>query len=235
MELVRVPAGRFAMGSPDGERERDRDEGPRSAVRIERPFWMGIHEVTQRQYEAVAGRNPSHFRGETRPVERVSWNDAVEFCRMLSARTGRKARLPTEAEWEDACRAGTTTRFSFGDSYADLHRYGNYADRSAQGFFHADPEHDDGHAQTAPVGSYRPNAFGLHDMHGNVSEYCADVYRPRYDAPPAPEPKDPVLRVIRGGAWCDPARFCRSADRNARGQTSGGLDYGFRIVVEADP
>jgi formylglycine-generating enzyme required for sulfatase activity len=238
MTFVLIPAGEFVMGSPEHEGGRDRDEGPRRRVTISRPFYMGVYEVTQEQYEAVMGENPSHFKGARNPVEMVSWDDAVAFCRKLSARTDRTIRLPTEAEWEYACRAGTRTRFSFGNSEAELHRYGNYCDRSnTGGFGHQDKAHDDGYDKTAPVGSFRPNAFGLHDMHGNLQELCWDLYQKDYRGLETVDPKGPktgsygVKYVKRGGGWPDPPRFCRSADRNWKGFASGFIDCGFRVVV----
>ncbi|MEI7836387.1 MAG: formylglycine-generating enzyme family protein, partial [Planctomycetota bacterium] len=153
MELVLIPAGTFTMGSPDGENGRRPDEGPQREVTISKAFHMGVYEVTQEQYEAVMGKNPSEFKGAKNPVECVSWDDAVEFCKKLSAKTGKTVRLPTEAEWEYACRAGTKTGFSFGDDYADLHKYGNYCDESnTNGLEWQDKEHNDGHDKTAPVG-----------------------------------------------------------------------------------
>ena len=227
MKLVKIPAGEFMMGSPSGEANRDSDE-QLHRVRIGKPFYMGVYEVTQEQYEAVIGENPSAFKGAKKPVERVSWHDAKAFCEALSSRTGRLVCLPTEAEWEYACRAGTKTRFSFGDSDAALYRYGNYCDASnTSGLNWKDKKHNDGHDKTAPVGSYSPNAWGLYDMHGNVWEWCSDWYGKDYYAK-ANNSRDPEgpssgsCRVIRGGSWSIGARFCRSAYRirNYPGRTA---------------
>ncbi len=235
LRLALIPAGRFLMGSPAGEKDRDRDENPHE-VTLSRPFYLGVYEVTQEQYQAVIGRNPSHFKGARNPVEMVSWEDATAFCKRLSEKTGKTVRLPTEAEWEYACRAGSSARFSFGASEADLHKYGNYCDRSnTSGLGHQDVAHDDGHDKTAPVGSYAPNAFGLFDMHGNLSELCFDWYQDSYRNLKAIDPTGPAQgtgRVRRGGGWPDPARYCRSADRNYRSPTAGFIDYGFRVAVD---
>ena len=154
LEMVKIPGGKFTMGSPEDEEGRDEDEGPQRDVNVP-AFFMGKFEVTQEQYEEVMGNNPSHFKGDKRPVERVSWNDADEFCKKLSQKTGRTYRLPSEAEWEYACRAGTTTRFHFGENITpDLANYDNKI------------------RETTPVGKFRSNAFGLYDMHGNVWEWC---------------------------------------------------------------
>jgi formylglycine-generating enzyme required for sulfatase activity len=177
MKLNLIPPGEFAMGSPKSEPGRWDDE-TQHLVKITKPFYLSAHEVTQAQYEQVMGKNPSYFSvsgngkgrvsGDTSqlPVERVSWNDAVEFCRKLSDEEGVEYRLPTEAEWEYACRAGTTTAYSFGNDVAQLGEYAWYADNSE----------NTSHA----VGEKKPNAWGLYDMHGNVWEWCQDWFGP-YD------------------------------------------------------
>ncbi|MDJ0677530.1 MAG: bifunctional serine/threonine-protein kinase/formylglycine-generating enzyme family protein, partial [Calothrix sp. MO_167.B42] len=169
LEMVQIPGGTFTMGSPAGEAQRDSDEGPQRQVRVP-GFFMGRYEVTQAQYQAIMGKNPSNFKGEKRPVERVSWNDAVEFCQHLSQKTGRTYRLPSEAEWEYACRAGTTTPFYFGETITtDLVNYNrNYPYGSAPKGEYRE--------QTTDVGKFPPNAFGLYDMHGNVWEWCQDTW-----------------------------------------------------------
>ncbi|MCD6365194.1 MAG: formylglycine-generating enzyme family protein [Planctomycetes bacterium] len=233
MRLVRIPAGTFMMGSASGEAGRFSNEGPQHRVTITQPFYMGVHEVTQEQYRSVMGRNPSKFQGADKPVERVSWNDAMKFCERLSAKTGKKFHLPTEAQWEYACRAGATTRFSFGDEDAELHKYGNYCDKSnTDGIEWQDKDNDDGYDKTAPVGSFRPNAWGLYDMHGNVLEWCADWYGP-YLGDSVSDPAGPPSgsqKVYRGGCWFLDARRCRSADHSGLepGRRIGNL--GFRIV-----
>ena len=171
---------------------------------IGKPFYLGIHQVTQHQYFAVMGASPSrfsdsNFSNANHPVENVSWNDAREFCDRLSKKTGKKARLPTEAEWEYACRAGTTTAFNTGDNL-----------RPDQANFN-----ESGKTQTVPVGSYPANALGLFDMHGNVWEWCSDWYG-NYPEGAAIDPKGPERgssRVLRGGSWNDSPVICRSAHR----------------------
>ena len=196
---------------------------------------MGIYEVTQEQYEKVMRKNPSGFKGAKNPVEQVSRNDASEFCRKLSAQSGVEVRLPTEAEWEYACRAGTTTAYSFGDDGKVLHRYGNYRDRSNtdqlpwQG-----KAYGDGHDKTAPVASFLPNAWGLHDMHGNVWEWCQDWYdKDYYDKSPASDPPGPrsaSYRVLRGGSWDLNPAFCRSAQCGGYYPSTTMRDLAVRVV-----
>jgi WD40 repeat protein len=225
MKLRLVPAGEFTMGSPRTESYRGDDE-TQHRVTLTKPFYLGVTEVTQEQYQKVMGTNPSHFKGPQNPVETVFWADAVEFCRKLSAMPAEKTaghlyRLPTEAEWEYACRSGTTTAYGFGD---DASRLGDY------GWFDGNPAHR--------VGEKKPNAWGLYDMHGNVWEWCQDWY----GAYPSGSATDPtgarggsfrVIRVIRGGSWISSARVCRSADRSrdAPGYRSSGL--GFRVLRSA--
>ena len=219
MKLVYIPAGEFMMGSNKG----DSDEKPVHKAKITRPFYMGIHEVTQAQYEAVMGTNPSGFKGASNPVEEVSWNDCVEFCKRLSRKTGRTLRLPTEAEWEYACRAGATSRFCFGDSDSGLGEYAWYGNNSG--------------GKTHPVGGKKANAFGLYDMHGNVWEWCADWYDGGYyKQSPTDDPRGPrggKTRVLRGGSWDGTPWFCRSALRGGLNPTDTCLDLGFRVVALA--
>jgi len=192
---------------------------------------MGLYEVTQAQFQAVMGSNPSKLAGASRPVEMVTWTEAAEFCERLAQTTGRTVRLPTEAEWEYACRAGTKTRYSFGDNDADMYQYGNYADRTCTKPFGGpkDEAHSDGHEQTAPVGSFKPNPWGLYDMHGNVWEWCADRGADSYD-PGAAAAEN--TRGLRGGCWNRPAAACRSAYRNRNAMDFRGQNIGFRVVVE---
>ena len=223
MSLVLIPAGEFTMGSPPGEEQRAKNEGPQHRVRITQPFYMGKHQVTQEQFEAVTGANPSCFTDPQNPVERVSWNDAGEFCRKLSSRTRTELRLPTEAEWEYACRAGSTTRFHFGDGDGQLSEYGWYRGNSG--------------SKTHPVGQKTPNAWGLCDMHGNVWEWCGDWYS-GYGSGTASDPKGPTSgkhRVLRGGSWGNDPRYCRSADRYGSDPTGAGNGDGFRVVVSPRP
>jgi len=222
MKLVWIPPGEFMMGSPNDEEGRFDNEGPQHVVRIAQGFYMGIHEVTQEQYKAVTGNNPSDFKGPKNPVEQVSWNDAMAFCKRLSAQTGMAVRLPTEAEWEYACRAGTTTRFCFGDQARDLDSVAWYAANS------------DG--KTRSVGLKKPNAFGLYDMHGNVWEWCADCYDEEYyGKSPVEDPQGPAeakYRVLRGGSWRNGPRHSRSAQRFMLDPPGKNNPDGFRVVVE---
>jgi len=227
LELVWIPAGEFMMGSPSTEAQRDNDEGPRHRVKITKGFWMGKHEVTQAQWESVMGNNPSRFKGSDNPVEQVSWNDCQEFLKKLARQTGQRFRLPTEAEWEYACRAGTETVFHYGDSLSSRqanfngnHPYGG----ASKGTYVK---------KTTSVGSYRPNAFGLYDMHGNVWEWCYDWKRD-YSSGTHTDPQGPSsgsYRVLRGGSWGSYAGICRSAYR-INGTPDDGDDRsgGFRIV-----
>jgi formylglycine-generating enzyme required for sulfatase activity len=218
MEFVLIPAGTFQMGANDSAAYGD--EKPVHTVRITQPYYMGKYEVTHGQWQAVMGNNPSKFTGDSnRPVENVSWDDVQEFIRRLNAREGGATyRLPTEAEWEYAARAGTTTRWSFGDDASQLGRYVWY-DGNARG-------------QTHPVGQLQPNPWGLYDMHGNVWEWVQDWYG-NYTSSTAVDPAGPStgsLRVLRGGGWGSPARICRSALR--RGGAPGFRDVylGVRLL-----
>lgn len=231
-ELVLIPAGKFLMGSLDSEPQRDDDEGPQHRVTISRPFYMGKFEVTQAQWQAVMGSNPSCFKGDgDLPVERVSWNDCVEFCRKLASKTGRTVRLPSEAEWEYACRAGTTTPFHFGRTIStDQANYDwNYTyGTGVKGAWQV----------TTPVGSFPASAWGLHDMHGNVWEWCEDVYHDSYAGAPTDGSAwtsggNQDDRLLRGGGWYGNPWFCRSANRvRYRSDDRYGLS-GFRVVVVA--
>ncbi len=231
MKLVLIPAGTFTMGSPKTEKGRDNNEGPQREVTITKPFYMGIYEVTQEQHEVVMGKNPSKFKGPKKPVQQVSWDDATPFCKGLSKKTGKTVRLPTEAEWEYACRAGSKTAFCFGDDEEQLDDYAWY-----RGFWRS---------KTHPVGRKKPNAWGLYDMHGNVWEWCSDWYDPYANAK-AVDPQGPDsrgFRVYRGGSCTSIATDCRAASRG-RGtpdyrsipdDREGYWGYcGFRVVVEVN-
>ncbi len=219
MNMVAIKPGRFVMGSPSGEGSYE--ERPAHPVEITQPFWLGQTEVTQAQWQAVMGNNPSFFNGPDRPVETVSWNDATEFCKRLSDKTGMTFRLPTEAEWEYACRGGTTTAYSFGESEASLAEFA-WFDLNSQG-------------STRPVATRKPNPWGLYDMHGNVREWVADWYGLDYYRsspirnPPGPDSGE--VRVLRGGGW-----FCKSYDcrSSCRGYETPVLVYhtcrGFRAA-----
>ncbi|MCY2931807.1 MAG: formylglycine-generating enzyme family protein [Planctomycetota bacterium] len=225
MKLAVIRAGTFTMGSPEDEADRRTDEGPPHAVTISKPFCMGMYEVTQEQYEAVTGRNPSTFKGKQNPVENVSWDDAVEFCKKLSQKTGKTVRLPTEAQWEYACRAGSKTAFSYGDD-ADYRNLGDYA-------WNAGNSGGSPH----PVGGKKPNAWGLYDMHGNVWEWCADWYAESYVNPGALDPQGPGAgtgRVLRGGGWIYHAPRCRSAHRDWGAPDLRDSSDGFRVITDSD-
>jgi formylglycine-generating enzyme required for sulfatase activity len=235
MDLVWVPAGSFVMGSPPGEEGRqpnDSDEDPQHLVTISRGFWLGRCEVTQEQWARVTGRqSPAHFAGSRHPVESVSWDEVRSFLHVLNQSAGADCyRLPTEAEWEYACRAGGHEPFAFGGDAGLLHRYawfeGNAGDVSGRP------------GRTRPVGLLQPNRWGLHDMHGNVWEWCADRYAAGYYAEsPRDDPDGPSTgrrRVKRGGGWFYPWYRCRSADR-ARGEPDArSSSVGFRLVRKPD-
>jgi formylglycine-generating enzyme required for sulfatase activity len=222
MKRVLIPSGKFMMGSPKDEKDREDSEGPQREVTISKPFYMGVYAVTQEQYEQVMGKNPSNFKGAENPVENVSWNDAAEFCKKLSQKTGTSVRLPTEAEWEYACRAGSKTRFSYGDDndYANLGDYAWYGQNSDN--------------KTHPVGQKKPNAFGLYDMHGNVWEWCSDWYG-AYEDKAQTDPTGPAsgsARVLRGGGWIYDPQVCRSAYRARGDPDNRGSVFGFRVVLD---
>jgi len=223
MEFVLIPAGKFMMGSPETGKDRRANE-TQHEVTISKPFYMGRYEVTQEQYEAITGMNPSHFKGAKNPVETVSWEDAQEFCKKLSAKTGKTVQLPTEAQWEYACRAGTKTRFYSGDADGDLDGVGWYDSNSGN--------------TTHPVGEKKPNSWGLYDMHGNVWEWCQDWYG-EYAAGAATDPQGAAsgpFRVLRGGCWRGNPESCRSAYRyNSPPGYRVNLDGGFRVVLAGPP
>jgi len=269
IKLKRIPAGKFLMGSPDGEG--DTDEHPQHEVRITRPFYLGVTEMTRGQFRFFVdetgykteaekdGKGGSGWNEETKkfeqnpkftwqnagfvqtdeqPLVNVSWNDAQEFTTWLSQKEGKTYRLPTEAEWEYACRAGTKTAYSSGDDPESLAALANIADRTAKEKY---PERTtiaarDGYVHTAPVGRFRANAFQLYDMHGNVWEWCQDGYdRAYYNHSTADDPRGPSgasRRVFRGGSWSDDPRDCRSANRNGGGPASRGSHMGFRLAVD---
>jgi formylglycine-generating enzyme required for sulfatase activity len=241
MKLARIPAGEFMMGgdeSPeevarkcDGKAEWFQSEQPQHKVRITRPFYMGACEVTQAQYEAIMGQNPAYLKGQDNPVEMVSWTNATEFCKRLSQKEGMEYRLPTEAEWEYACRAGSTTPFYTGGTisteqanYDANYTYGNGSKGEYRG-------------KTIAVGGFPPNGFGLYDMHGNVWEWCQDGYDAGYyEKSAAEDPKGPASadsRVLRGGSWLDNPGYARSAYRNWNPPSCWYFPYGCRVVMSA--
>ncbi len=234
MKFVRIKAGEFVMGTRVNEPNSQSDEWPQHRVRITKPFMMGRYEVTQGQYQAVMGVNPSRFSrradSDDRPVENVSGDDAMEFCRRPSEKEGKSYRLPTEAEWEYACRAGVATAYCFGDDPSELNRYGWFDANSAN--------------VTHPVGEKRANAWGLYDMYGNVGEWCGDCYDEDYYArSPAADPTGPAIqpgylpyRVLRGGSWDSNPQNCRSGCRSGYRSRSApdvrdGL-IGFRLCLD---
>jgi len=231
IEMVFIPAGEFMMGSPSGESGRDDDEGPRHRVRITKPFYLGKYEVTQRQWQRVMGSNPSHFKGDRNPVENVSWND----CREFLSHAGDGLRLPSEAEWEYACRAGTHSPYSWGETWEPSrcmaeNNVGSDAD-SGVAYYR---EHGLPVGSTAPVGSFDPNPWGLYDMPGNVWEWCWDWYDSGYYArSPGSDPQGPSSRssrVLRGGSWDHGSGRCRCAYRHY-GMPNYADDYvGFRAA-----
>jgi formylglycine-generating enzyme required for sulfatase activity len=200
----------------------DRYEMPAHEVTLAQPFYMGKFEVTQEQYEKITKSNPSHFKGARNPVEGVSWDDAQAFCKQMSQKTGRSVRLPSEAEWEYACRAGTSTWFYNGDRNEDLRRVGWYDKNSAD--------------RTHPVGEKEPNVFGLYDMHGNVWEWVEDDWHDDYTGAPTDgsawiETHRGDGRVLRGGSWFGSAGVCRSACRLWFGPVNRDVIFGFRVVL----
>jgi formylglycine-generating enzyme required for sulfatase activity len=240
--VVFIPPGTFWMGSPTNEVDRIPDEGPQTAVTISRGYWMGKYEVTQGEYLAVMDANPAYFTTNfgypqdlSLPVDSVSWNDATNYCGQLTQReraAGRIAancvyRLPTEAEWEYACRAWTSTRFSYGDDpgYTNLTDYAWFTGNS---WYSSEKD-----GITHPGGQKEPNLWGLYDMHGNLAEWCQDWYG-EYPGGLAVDPQGPPTsfgRVIRGGNWGDNAKDCRVAVRGGVDPTDFGFKIGFRVVL----
>jgi formylglycine-generating enzyme required for sulfatase activity len=245
LEMVLIPAGEFMMGSPDSDKGAAKDEKPQHRVRITRPFYLGKYPVTQEQWTALMSTNPSHFSGPRNPVEEVSWDDCQSFFTRLNQKVAEgtiqhgdyshgsgpslgpkkagagKFQLPTEAQWEYACRAGTTTIFCFGDDESGLNEYGWY-DKNSGGTSH-------------PVGEKKPNAWGLYDMHGNIWQWCEDWYDPAYYAhSPTDDPDGPATgteRVSHGGCWFSPARSARSANHGRIEAAHRGSHLGFRAAM----
>jgi formylglycine-generating enzyme required for sulfatase activity len=229
MEFVWIPPGVFKMGSPESERCHKKHEGPVHKVEISRGFWMGKYEVSQGQWEPVMGFNPSKFKGFSKPVEEVSWNDVQDFIRKLNDRIRHNSyRLPTEAEWEYACRAGTRTSFNTGTciSTKQANYNGHYSFTGCEkGSFRN---------STVDVGSFPPNNWGLHDMHGNVYEWCSDRYNLRgYSDSRLKDPQGPSegkFRVLRGGSWIFPDYSLRCASRAGHYPDYQVNCIGFRLV-----
>jgi formylglycine-generating enzyme required for sulfatase activity len=225
LELVRIEPGSFTMGSPESEADHDLSEEPQHKVTINKAFYVGKYEVTQKQWGVKRGPL-SQFKGENLPTDGASWGDAKGWCADISKELGIVVRLPTEAEWEYACRAGTTTPWSSGATLTT----------DVANFKAANLEH------TSPVGSHKANAWGLYDMHGNVWEWCEDTLQPDYTGAPADgspwiDAQNKYNRVRRGGSWSDPAGNCRSAVRFGSAGSEKEPDMrnnqvGFRVVVE---
>ncbi|MGH7169154.1 MAG: SUMF1/EgtB/PvdO family nonheme iron enzyme [Gemmataceae bacterium] len=229
MTFAWIPPGTFLMGSPPKEPERGGDNETPHFVTLPDGFYLGIHAVTQAQWQAMMGNNPSHFKGENLPVDTASWQDSQKFCKKFSQRDGKHYRLPTEAEWEYACRAGTTTPFHFGKTInTDQVNYNgsNYPyGKGKKGVYRR---------QTTTVGSFPPNPWGLFDMHGNIWEWCQDWYGPYENS----RTKDPSRtkkvsksdRVLRGGSYDYFAWFCRAAARSWNPPNFRGSAQGFRVA-----
>ncbi|MEH2413537.1 formylglycine-generating enzyme family protein [Nostoc sp.] len=228
LDMVEILGGSFNMGSPPDENDQTKNEEPQHAVNVP-AFFIGKFEVTQEQYQQIMGSNPSDFKGAKRPVEHVSWNDAVDFCKKLSQKAGRKYRLPSEAEWEYACRAGTTTPFHFGETITtELANYNGY-------FTYASAPQGKYRQETTEVGSFPPNAFGLYDMHANVWEWCQDTGHGSYEGAPSDGSAwidTDQNRMLRGGSWTFIPIYCRSASRLDTYGDVGiiGDVVGFRVV-----
>jgi formylglycine-generating enzyme required for sulfatase activity len=231
IEMVYVPGGTFLMGSPETEIGRNRSEGPQHQVTVA-PFFLGRYPITQAQWQAVMGRNPSRFRGENRPVERVSWNYAVAFCKKLSELTGKNYHLPSEAQWEYACRAGTITPFYFGETITP--ELANYRGEHTYGFALRGIYRQ----ETTDVGLFPPNAFGLYDMHGNVWEWCADNWHDDYNGAPTDgsvwqEGEEGGDRLFRGGSFYLNPGFCRAANRRRYSSGDRNVWIGVRVAAVA--
>ena len=231
MKLKLIPAGEFMMGSPESESDRT-DNELQHRVRITQPYYLGVTEVTQGQWFSVMKTKPweneqNVKEGDNYPATFVSWEDAVEYCRKLSASEGKQYRLPTEAEWEYACRGGQSTAYSFGNRPSLLGNYGWFSENA----------YDIGEKYAHEVGTKNPNPFGLHDMHGNLWEWCSDWYEPGYYAlSPGSDPQGPSrgsIRVYRGGSWLIVAAYCRAASRDGGGPTSRGSHMGFRLALSS--
>ncbi len=242
LEMVYIPGGKFMMGSKEGEG--DKDEHPQHEVTVPE-FFISKYPITQVQWRGVASLpkvkrklkpNPSGFKGDNLPVEQVSWHDAVEFCARLSRETGRKYRLPSEAEWEYACRAGTQTPFHFGETITD--KLANY---NATYTF-ADEPKGEYRGEITEVGNFSPNSFGLYDMHGNVWEWCEDVWHKNYNEAPRDgsawilgSDNENHSRLLRGGAWYDYPDYCRAGIRNRNAPVFDYNLIGVRVVCGGAP
>ncbi len=242
LEMVAIPRGTFMMGSPDSEIDRFSDEDPQHEVMVQ-TFFLGKYPITQAQWQAIMGNNPSHFKDDDNlPVDSVSWLDATDFCQKLSQETGRNYRLPTEAQWEYACRAGTKTPFHFGETISsEVVNYQaqdwEYEGKTYPGKY-GSGQLGEYREKTTPVGSFSTaNRFGLYDMHGNVWEWCLDRWHDSYEGAPIDgsawlsDNQSPSY-VARGGSWDNRPRFCRSATRNYNNPDSSNDVIGFRVMCE---
>ena len=217
MKLAYIPSGAFYMGSPPEQKGRQSDE-LKHQVKLTRSFCIGVTEVTQARWNAVMGSNRSHFKGNDLPVEKISFKEALKFCKRLSKKDGKTYRLPTEAEWEYACRAGLTGRFSGNGNIDEM----AWSKANSEG-------------RTHPVATKKPNAWGLYDMHGNVSEWCNDYYKPDYPENVVVNPVGPAegqYRVVRGGSWSYFERGCRCAARSSVPESYQLKQTGMRVVME---
>ncbi len=248
LKLRPIPAGTFLMGPLPDELDSYRNEHPRHEVTLQ-SFFLGMYPVTQAQWRVVASQygqveidlnpDPANGKGDNRPVERVSWDEAVEFCRRLSRRSGKDYRLPSEAQWEYACRAGTTTPFYFGETIdSSLANY-RAQDWEFEGQIYPGVygrgSYGEFREETTDVGSFPPNRFGLYDTHGSVVEWCEDDYHDSYEGAPddgsawVEEDRSGTRRSLRGGSWNFPPRFCRSAVRSDRHHARRNAKVGFRV------
>jgi formylglycine-generating enzyme required for sulfatase activity len=228
LELVKIPAGNFVMGASAAENKQTEREQPQHRVEIQ-SFYLGRYPISQAQYQLLMGENPAYFQGDEHPIENINYYQAIEFCEALAQKTGRAYRLPSEAEWEYACRAGSTTPFHCGATMmSDL---GNLDGREG---YNRSPE-SEYRQGTTPVGNFPPNAFGLSDMHGNVLEWCSDYWQESYHkAPTHGKPwldGDPNYHPVRGGSWSTPPRSCRSASRCAMSAFYCDRTIGFRVAL----
>jgi formylglycine-generating enzyme required for sulfatase activity len=223
MELILIPADEFEMGSLSEEKHRSDYECPMHRVIIKNPYYIGKYPVSQKQWKKIMGKNPSHFKGEDRPVEMVSWNEVQKFVKKLNEKEGTdKYRLPSEAEWEYACRAGSKTKYYFGNEWSKLNEYAWYAENSG--------------SHTHPIGQKKPNSWGLYDMHGNVWEWVQDKWHENCLNSPADgsawEDEGNSYRVSRGGSWFCDSDLCRSTSRFKRDPENHISNLGFRILRE---
>ena len=238
LDMIWIEPGTFLMGSPKDELGRENDE-TQHEVTLTKAYWLGKYEVTQAQYEAIMGTNPSYFKGVDLPVERVTWNNAVKFCEWLTIQEriagrlpeGYEYTLPTEAQWEYACRAGTTTAFNNGTNIPTMLQR---EDKPCPNLDEVGWYRFNSDETTHPVGQKQPNAWGLYDMHGNVYEWCLDSYEKNYPTTPVTDPKgddEGSRRVVRGGSWSDYASFCRSANRSISYPDFHWDGCGFRVAL----